>query len=143
MVKFPLAVEVILPLIRTPLFLFLLLQRVRWELPPILISLLTLISLLAVILTKEPLANIFSSVEFVSVVFVLLFRFGVSALSPVPVYSSFSKLVSLRPASPALIYTFSGSNNHSLASTIALSLMNKSCPDVSTKPPVLAISPLP
>ena len=92
-------------------------------------------------LTKVPLCNIVSRVEFVSVLLDGLFVLGVFILSPVPVYSS-SSLLSLRPVG-ASIDTFSGSNNHSLASTITLSSMNKSCPDVSTKPPVLAISPLP
>ncbi|PRM61003.1 hypothetical protein BVZ50_01785 [Haemophilus influenzae] len=106
-------------------------------------SLLTLISSLAVMLTKTPLLNIPSRVVFVNVALSALFFLCLTVVLASLVssmYSSSSELTLLRPGDSALMDTVSGSNNHSLASTIALSLMNKSCPDVSTKPPVLAIS---
>ena len=102
-------------------------------------SLLTKILFLAVMLTKVPFFNTLSIVVFVNVDLSCLFFFASLKLPPVPVGKSSGEM-SLRPGAPALMDTFSGSNNHSLAPTVVPSLMNKSCPDVSTKPPVLAIS---
>nr|PRI98118.1 hypothetical protein BV030_00907 [Haemophilus influenzae]PRL85200.1 hypothetical protein BV031_00692 [Haemophilus influenzae] len=81
-----------------------------------------------------------SRVEFVNVALLVLFLLGDSLVPASVVYSSPSLVLSLRSGGRELIDTFSGSNNHSLASTITSSPMDKSCPDVSTKPPVLAIS---
>ena len=105
-----------------------------------LISLLTVIFFLAVILTKVLPLNIRSRVVFVNVDLPSLFFFALLKLSPVPVGKSSSGGVLLRSGVPALMDTLSGSNNHSLAPTVVSLLMNKSCPDVSTKPPVSAIS---
>ncbi|PRI69683.1 hypothetical protein BVZ90_01362 [Haemophilus influenzae] len=81
------------------------------------ISALTFILFVAEILTPTPLAKAADNVPLLTVF--LPSAKTLSGVSPLPCTNSDS--LSL----PLLIDTSSGSNNHSLASTIALSLMNK------------------